>query len=428
MKRQLAALLCICVSGLPWIGCGDASEEPVERSFLVVVESSLHEPLRESLEQYAETMQLAYFDVYVEPWVSGTVQDLKSLLFDYVDRYGIEGALLIGEGLPAAWYEQEGFDGKMESFPTDLYLQDRDAIWVDQNQNDDDKQVYDYHTDLQVDIYTSRLMGTAAQLQDYFARVEHYRRIGPLTDVSAFIFMDDEWSGKDTSDECGLGELYSRVDIIQDVADSTWGNYLAKLSGEGAEFVYQWIHAAPGWLQFDDLNDDGELIRIKFDVDLVHALKVSFVNMSNCYAARFTDKDVEESLAWAFTVGTEYGLASIGSTKVGAPSHPRSFHAALAEGRRWGEAYKIWFNAKDRENDLWDLGVVLMGDPLLRVTGDLFPAGVSPEAKRDLLDNAEPPAPCCVAGVEPGTFEEYRRRHPEFFDDGLLRFVDGYLD
>ncbi|MGB5314354.1 MAG: hypothetical protein WBN38_19940, partial [Polyangiales bacterium] len=158
MKRQLAALLCICVSGLPMIGCGDSSEEPVERSFLIVVESSLREPLRESLEQYAETMQLAYFDVYVEPWVSGTVDDLKSLLFDYVDRYGIEGALLIGEGLPAAWYEQEGFEGKMEEFPTDLFLQDRDAIWIDQNNNEVD----DFHTDLQVDIYTSRLMGTAA--------------------------------------------------------------------------------------------------------------------------------------------------------------------------------------------------------------------------------------------------------------------------
>ncbi len=427
MKRQLAALLCICVSGLPMIGCGDSSEEPVERSFLIVVESSLREPLRESLEQYAETMQLAYFDVYVEPWVSGTVDDLKSLLFDYVDRYGIEGALLIGEGLPAAWYEQEGFEGKMEEFPTDLYLQDRDAIWVDQNNNEVD----DYHTDLQVDIYTSRLMGTAAQLQDYFARVEHYRRIGPLTEVSAFIFLDDDWCGKDTSDECGLGELYSRVDIIQDVADSTRANYFEKLSGEGAEFVYQWIHAAPGWLQFDELNDDGELIRRKIFAEKLPAslFKVSFLNMANCYAARFTD--AEKSLAWAFTVGSEYGLASIGSTKEGAPTHPRLFHAALAEGRRWGEAYKMWFNATGSENDLndlWDLGVVLMGDPLLRVTGDLFPAGVSPEAKRDLLDNAEPPVPCCVAGVEPGTFEEYRARHPEFFDDGLLRFVDGYLD
>jgi hypothetical protein len=424
MKRQLAALLCICVSGLPWIGCGDSSEEPVERSFLIVVESSLREPLRDSLEQYAETMQLAYFDVYVEPWVSGTVDDLKALLFDYVDRYGIEGALLIGEGLPAAWYEQEGFYDGIEKFPTDLYLQDRDALWIDQNDN----QVPDYHSDLHLDIYTSRLMGTAAQLQDYFARVEQYRRIGPLTDVSAFIFMDNDWCEKDTSDECGLGELFSRVDILKDEADSTFDNYLTRLTGEGAEYVYQWIHAAPGWLQFDDLNDDGELIRIKLLAKSVpdYHLKVSFLNMANCYAARFTD--AEESLAWAFTVGSEYGLASIGSTKIGAQTDPRLFHAALAEGLRWGEAYKMWFNAKGSEDDLWHLGVVLMGDPLLRVTGDLFPKDVSVDMTGDFLDNAEPPVPCCVIGVEPGTFEEYRRRHPEFFDDGLLRFVDGYLD
>jgi len=424
MRRHLAALLCICVSGVPMIGCGDASDEPVERSFLIVVDSSLHEPLRDSFEQYAETMQLAYFDVYVEPWVSGTVDDLKSLLFDYVDRYGIEGALLIGEGLPAAWYEQESFNEKIETFPTDLYLQDRDAIWVDQNGD----LVFDYHSDLHADIYTSRLIGTATQLQDYFARVEHYRRVGPLTDVSAFIFIDDDWFRKDTSDECGLGELYSIVEIVQDKADSTLANYLAKLTGEGAEFVYQWVHAAPGWLQFDHLNDDGELVRIKLFASHVSdfGFKVSFLNMSNCYSARFTEE--EQSLASAFTVDTEYGLAAIGSTKSGAQTDPRLFHAGLAQGLRWGEAYKMWFNVKGNENYLWHLGVVLMGDPLLRVTGDLFPAGPSHDAMRNLLEDPEPPMPCCIVDVDPGTFEEYRTRHPEFFDDGLLRFAEGYLD
>ena len=60
-------------------------------SLLVVVDRSLHEPLEASLEQYAETMRLADFDVYVEAWGPGTVWDLKDFIFEQVDSRGIEG-------------------------------------------------------------------------------------------------------------------------------------------------------------------------------------------------------------------------------------------------------------------------------------------------------------------------------------------------
>ena len=191
-------------------GCGDATVEPVRTSFLIVVEHSLYEPLEASLTRYVETMDAAGVEVHVEPWLPGTVDELKGILFEYADLDQIEGALLIGE-LPAAWYEQVAFDSN-ECFPTDLYLQDLDASWVDSDGNG----VFDAHSDLDLEIYTSRLNGTEAELQDYFARLDYYRRVGPLVDVSGFVFIDDDWAGVNTEGAFDLGRLYSVVEIIKD--------------------------------------------------------------------------------------------------------------------------------------------------------------------------------------------------------------------
>jgi len=63
----------------------------------------------------------------------------------------------------------------------------------------------------------------------------------------------------------------------------------------------------------------------------------------------------------------------IGSTKYGAATNARLFHDGLAEGMTWGQAYKAWYNQEGKNNHAWNLGIVLMGDPLLTVRGDLTP-------------------------------------------------------
>lgn len=392
-------------------GCGDSDSQPIDGSFLIVVEGSLHDPLEASLEQYAETMRAEGLEIHVEPWVlPGTVEGLKALLFDYIDLHDIEGALLIGD-LPAAWYEQVGLRG-YEEFPTDIYLQDRDALWVDQDYDGR----FDYHSPLDLDIYTARLTGTLTQLRDYFERAHHYRHVGALVDVSVFIFIDDPWSGNNYSDALSLRELYSSIEIIQDTADSTLDNYLAKLRGDGAEFVYQKMHGSPWLVSIAELDEHGESTNGLLTSQNVgeYNLKTSFVNMTNCYSADFTE---ESNLAEAYTVGTDYGLAIIGSTKLGHQTNPRLFHENLADGMRWGEAYQAWFNDVGKYSDEWHLGVVLMGDPLLRVTGDLSPWGTTKAQTTAICEDLERTTPDCGADVEPGTFEEYRQDHPEFFED-----------
>ncbi|MFW2387021.1 MAG: C25 family cysteine peptidase [Polyangiales bacterium] len=394
--RYVVAVVGIFVLVVSVIVCGDPDGEPGTRSFLVVVEGSLHEPLRASLEQYAETMALERYEVHVQPFVPQSVDEgdhvweLRDFLFEFVDSHGIEGALLIGD-LPKAMYEMPvalPYDLEaLEEFPTDIFLQDRDAWWAD---NDHDN-VIEQHGELEADIYTSRLIGTTERLVAYFARLERYRREGPLVDSSAFIFIDDDWHRMDTSDAFLLGKLYGEIEVVKDRAESSREYYLEKLTGDGAEFVYQWVHAAPpkptdeedkqkkpAWLAFEDGVAQPKLWANDIGNDIgEHNLKVSFVNMADCYAARLEDEEL--SLASAYTVGTDYGLATIGSSKTGAQTNPRLFHESLARGLSWGEAYKVWYNQEGKKNDLWHLGIILMGDPLLRVPGGSSLAGSSPE-------------------------------------------------
>lgn len=412
-KWIVVAGIVVLVSAPALRGCGSDSAGPQERDFLVVVESSLAEALQPSLERYAENMQIAKIEVHVEPFERGTVEELRGLLFEYLDDHGIEGALLIGD-LPAAWYEQNAF-GHYEQFPIDLYLQDRDAIWTDE---DGDGRL-DGHSPLHLDIYTARLHGTPEELVDYFARAYSYRWDGPLVDVSAFIFIDDDWSSARTEKAFHLSELYSSVHIEKDRDETTAEAYLEKMTGDGAEFVYQWIHASPRFVQFEHHPEGGAKTHTKVMHTQVRELnfKGSFYNLFNCSAARFTE---EGNLARDYIVGTDYGLAAIGSTKTGAVARPHIFHGNLVVGRRWGEAYQVWFNEEGRTDDEWHLGVVIIGDPLLRLTGDLFPWGYG-----NNTSGWTPPGEVDDIGeimeriadeTDLGTYEEYRERNPQFFD------------
>lgn len=117
-----------------------------------------------------------------------------------------------------------------------------------------------------------------------------------------------------------------------------------------------------------------------------------------------------------YVVGTDYGLATIGSTKTGAVADPHWFHEGLVLGLRWGEAYRLWFNQAGKQNDEWHLGVVIMGDPLLQLTGDLLPPGYTDASTRFPPEDYYYDIMATMAEeTKPGTFEEYREQHPEFF-------------
>jgi len=228
--------------------------------------------------------------------------------------------------------------------------------------------------------------------------------------VRAFVFIDDPWSSRFETQAMYLDRIYEQVLIMHEPSDTTIDNYIAVLTGAGAEFVYQGSHSDSTYLR---IKEESSWKDCTCDELIDLEIRASFFNLFNCSAARFTQKN----LAQAYVMQTGHGLAIVGSTKTGAIWDSRLFHLGLAEGRTWGDAYLDWYNEVGVASDEWHLGIVLMGDPLLHLHGDTLPrafalsaAWESPPEDSELMIEI-------ARTAELGTFEEYRAAHPEFFED-----------
>ncbi len=375
-----------------------------EFDLALIAPSSLLAAVSADVDQYVRDIEAEGRRARVVPWTGGTAGDLKGLIAAERDDYGIEGAWLLGE-LPAAWYEQTAF-GTHEEFPIDLYLMDLDATWTD----GDGDGIFDGHSDLELDVYVSRVVGDAQELSAYFGKLHEYRTLSALTDVSAYIFKDDDWSGYYSGHEWGLDAAYADVHLEQDRARTTRANYLAKLTGQGAEFVYQWIHSAPRYLY---VTGSGGGAVTTTDI-AAQNLRGSFYNLFDCSAARFT----KENLAMTYLLKTDAGLATIGSTKTGGIYTPAVFHGRLAEGAEWGRAYRQWYNENGKYNDEWYLGIVILGDPLLGLRyGDAAGAGFveDPPWTQEQVQAMEQTMMIFAQDVPLDGYAQYKAEHPEFF-------------
>jgi hypothetical protein len=253
-------------------------------------------------------------------------------------------------------------------------------------------------------------MGSASVLNSYFDKIHQYRVDGQMegVDESAFIFIDDDWADSQTTLDFDL--IYQTVDNVSN--DSTHDTYVTRLTGIGAEFVSQWVHAYPGAMM---IGGQGSGTVSTSDIES-NNFKASFINLWNCSACRYTD----ENMGMTYVTKTDYGLATIGTTKPGSTLNQELFNTYLADGLCWGEAFRKWFNEYGSTNDSWHQGIVIMGDPLLTVSGDAredlrrqssYPKEYSPEVlekwKRTMRE--------FNSGHKVGTFEQYRAAHPQFF-------------
>lgn len=388
----------------------DLSKLEVKRadSILLVVESGAYPAISESIDTYRQDLEKEGCTVSCALWDGGGARELRSFLRSSMGSGAMHGAFLVGN-LPAVWYEQSGFAGH-EEFPCDLYFMDVDAGWEDR----DGDGILDAHSSLSLDMFVSRIEGTGAEISHYFEKVHRYRT-GELTVwKGAYIFKDDDWTDFHRGSSFELSRIYGDVDLCEDVAESLKSAYVAKLSGTGAEYVYQWIHSYPPLL----------CIKGAAEYEYVHTSDVAsinfkgvFYNLFDCSATRFT----EENLGAAYLLRTDYGLAVMGSTKVGGNYHPLVFHYALAGGARWGDAYKCWYNEYGVLDDKWFMGMVILGDPMLTLTedtrfelkaltaGTALPSSEEIAALEDALRRFGYENRSCG-------FEEYRSRNPRFFE------------
>lgn len=395
--------------------CGNGSCDPDEDlstcpadcdlDITVLVADALAGPLDRALAVYLDDLRTAGHQAEVIPVSPGTAADLRGLLGDHVADYDIEGALLVGD-LPAAWYEQTAFE-TYEEFPCDIYLMDLDATWTD----GDGDGMLDGHTALSADIFVSRLTGSAGKIEDYFDKLHDRRTSGPVLPQAAFIFMDDDW--EPWAGNYGLDAVYASVDLLSGAAATDRPAYLARMEGAGAEFVYQWIHAYPQALYI--MHNGGYQIVYLSDIDAGNH-RGTFLNLFNCSGARFTEPG--GCLSQGYLLRTDYGLADIGSTKTGGIHTPDVFHARLASGATWGEAFRAWYNDTGKWDDDWYLGIVIAGDPLLRLPGATRTRlGEMPASRLGPADIEEMARRMArfARNVELGTFADYRARHPAFF-------------
>jgi hypothetical protein len=376
---------------------------------LVVVESALYPSLESSIDLYMEDLNGEGRTVYLYVWEGGSSTGLKEVIENFYTENDIGGALLVGN-LPTVWYEQNGFEGH-EEFPCDLYYMDFDSTWQDK----DSDGILDYHSKLDLEIFISRVEGTELELMRYFDKLHAFRTGQLEADQEAYVFKDDSWIDFKPGSDFGLSRIFSSIIINERKENTEKANYVSKLTGSGAEYVYQWIHAFPPLLVVEG-KDSWEYIHTS---DIISDnMKGMFYNLFNCSAARFT----EDNLGMTYLMKTDYGLATTGSTKIGGNYYPNAFHYVLSENGTWGDAFKEWYNYVGVKDDKWFLGMIILGDPMLVLSGD------SQKGLKALTEGMAPPGPFEIDELNRqivkfgyeysgGSFEEYKSQNPQFFEN-----------
>lgn len=374
---------------------------------LVVVEAGLFPSIEDSIQLYVTDLKAQGCSVETQMWYGDTAYDLKNSIDRVYRERKIGGAILVGT-LPAVWYEQVSFN-RREEFPCDLYFMDLDAQWYDE----DGDRLFDSHSSINLDIFISRISGSPDEINRYFSKVHAYRNDELVVSKRAYIFKDDDWEDYNRGSSFGLKYIYDSISIIEENDETLRSNYINQLSETGADYIYQWIHAYPPILCVEE-NDSFEYI---FTSDInANNLKGLFYNLFNCSASRFT----ENNLAMSYLMKTEYGLATIGSTKVGGNYYPKVFHYVLSRNGSWGDAYKAWYNNYGVTDDHWFMGMVILGDPMLTVSKKMVkkliadPMTVIPPTQHEIGELTEKLTQFIEGYVE-GSFADYINANPDFY-------------
>ena len=412
----------------------DAIFKRITYDLLIIVEAEKLEGIQSNLNQYVDDLENDGVSSHTITFESGTVEDLKQILVNYYLFHKIKGAFLIGT-LPAAWAERvHNDDGieMVEEFPTDLFLMDLAGAWQDQGtytcmlgsctlDTPSTNSVYDTFPpsdERELEIFVSRLRGTEAELNSYLGKNHAFRTSGALLPQRSFLFVDDDWDGH-YPDLFLLDTLYAsgHVDSMYDETATVASNYLDYMENQGAEYVHQWIHSSPIHLRI--YEPDGSSVIMADDI-VDRDLKGSFFNLFDCSAHRFTEESMILGDAY---LRTGYGLASVGSTKPGAMLHTEIFNEKIGGGEYWGPSFKQWYNEIGREDDHWHLGMSIMGDPMLTLSGDAlatFPPFYFDKYKYTHLDTILNHW-IRTSGPILGNFQQYIKTHKKFFHKSTLK-------
>lgn len=413
MKTIKNLMFFLIIAMTVFVGCDLDDDDDVNpdkyypSKILIVVDNDVYSSVKSNVDDYVDDIrEQQNTDGIIYKWESGTAEDLRTAILDFIQSDTISGVFLVGD-LPAAWYEMETDWKVHEEFPFDIFY---GATNTDFTDSDSDGK-YDGHSTLDLKLFVGRIDGSSTEINNYFTKNHDYRINGALVAEGAYLFIDDDWQSMYATQTFNIQNAVPDLEVCVNLNATTSTAYLNKLKGAGALYVHQLIHSYPSRLAIDH---EGATQYITASEVVSENLKGSFYQMFNCSGARFT----EDCLGMTYVMKTSYGLAVQGTTKTGGNYWPQDFNNQLGAGKSWGEAFIYWFDSGTGGNYLdekWKMGLVLLGDPMLRLTtataktmshlNESLPV-IDPEKNvydREEIDNL----------IQ--TFEQYKAEKPQHF-------------
>jgi hypothetical protein len=337
----------------------EAAPQGANGKVVALVNSSIYPDIATSLDQWQTDVEGEGWSVDILPASFPSPASLRSYLTEIPE---LVGCLLIGD-FPVPWYELDVADH--EEFPIDLYYMDLNGDWVD---NDKDG-IYDEHTGYTApEIWIGRLTASpltfggneATLFNNYFAKNHAYRQGSLALQPRALNYVDDDWYGFADQWGSALTRVCDVTTTISDQEVTRAIDYADRLDDS-----YTWIqvcaHSWPGGHSF--MYNTGQSWDYIYNSDIYdidpHAF---FYNLFACSAARFVESDYIGG--WYIFVDT-YGVAAVGSTKLGSMLGFEHFYTPLDQGKPLGEAFREWFGNVGIHDPYWHYGMALLGDPTL---------------------------------------------------------------
>ena len=352
--------------------------QPSKPLVMVIVDSSIYDAIKPSLNQYSIDVEDSGFSVNVTETAKLTDKTPSGIRahLQLARSQGLEGALLVGD-VPEAWFKVED-----HKFPTDMYYMDLDGSWFDLNRDG----IFDARGgDLSPEIWVGRikvstLSGDQVSLINGYFVKNHAYRTGAMTIPwwRSLIYIDDEGGVSNRQDAVtSLGYVTTDETAVTDPRATNTTDYKNRLKdSRGYQWLYLMSHGQTGKHDFyvpemKTGSPEYEGSIYSSDYEAINP-RIVFYQFFTCSASRYTD---QEYLAGSVVFRTSWGLAAIGSTDDIYSYSTDSFFRSLSDRESIGGAFRQWLgNAvsqhkfdyfTDSRYQILFNAVTIIGDPTL---------------------------------------------------------------
>lgn len=350
----------------------------VKPVIMVIVDSSIYDSIKISLDQYVADVETTGFLVNVtqtSQLPNNTARGLRAYLQQLWNQE-LVGAVLVGD-VAEAWFEVDG-----HSFPTDAYYMDLDGTWFD---SDSDGMYDGRGGNLSPEIWIGRLKASPisqyepSMFNNYF-RKNHLYRTGSVAVPwwRSLVYIDDQGAPNKQEAENSLGYVTTDRTCVAYPTITNATAYKSLLeNAEGYHWLYLMSHGNAtnhSFYAWQKQNTTLELEGTVYSSDYTEIdPRIFFYQFFTCAGARYTSQDY---LAGSAVFTTSWGLAAVGSTDDIYSFSFEDFFRYLSEGKNLGDAFKQWLSNSMERNigqyvteSRWQIlfnAMTLIGDPTLK--------------------------------------------------------------